>query len=136
MGCRASHGGWKSLKAFHTSVHVALCLGHAQACTLVSLSQISPIHVQKYICCWSVSYLKFRQILLCLHATVFRKISRSSGFAGDKLDQNNFLLSIKAVVTLRLRHREVCLFSLEPCPKNPVGAQCANKAALLKCSSQ
>lgn len=57
-------------------------------------------------------------------------------FTGHKLDQNNFLWSIKAVVTLRLRHYEVCLFSLQPCPENPAGTQCANKVALLKCSSQ
>lgn len=83
-----------------------------------------------------MSYLKLRQILICFQAILFRKISKSSGFAGNKLDENNFLWSIKAVVTLRLRHYQVYLFSLEPCPKNPAASQCKNKVALLKRSSQ
>lgn len=96
MGCRASQGGWESLRASHTSELVALWVGGAHSFVFLRL----PPYMYRTVCiyiyiythidmwCQSVSYLK----LICFHTILFRKSSKSSGFAGTKLDQKNFPL--------------------------------------------
>lgn len=90
----------------HICVEVLLWRGGAPACTLVLQSPLD-MYLNRHI-----------QTLLCFQAIIFRKISKSSGLLGSQLDQNNFLWSIKTVVTLRVRPYDVCLFSLESCHKS------------------